>query len=110
MAQVTATIIVPLKRQLNFQCILTYELIGERNDSIGMELYKIFSESLILHDNDVSITTRTEIDFAQNYATAENPFTEYDFTLTKDKLYESNGYSLPLYLEKKWARFCSNFA
>lgn len=78
----------------------TYELIGERNDSIGMELYKIFSESLILHDNDVSITTRTEIDFAQNYATAENPFTEYDFTLTKDKLYESNGYSLPLYLEK----------
>lgn len=78
----------------------TYELIGERNDSMGMELYKIFSESLTLRDNDVSISTRTQADFEQHYATAENPYTEYDFTLTKDKLYESNGYSLPLYLEK----------
>lgn len=78
----------------------TYKLIGERNDSMRRELYKIFSESLILRDNNVSITTRTQVDFEQQYATAENPYTEYDFTLTKDKLYESNGYSLPLYLEK----------
>jgi len=77
----------------------TYELIGERNNSMGLELYKIFSESLTLRNNNY-ITTSTEVDYQQHYATAENPFTEHDFTLTKDKLYESNGYSLPLYLEK----------